>query len=320
LTVTPALMQAYIRAADKIARLAVGDPDAAAAMTKYNVPKVVNQMRHLEGTPFGTRGGTSNVHNFPADGDYTFAVELHYYYTGELIGSNLPESLQGQEIEISVDGERIAVFEIDPLQEESSAVMQSPPVAIKAGPRRVAAARATSRRRDDGWGRRGRRGSGRGRRSWRRCSRPRLRVGSLAKHPAVSLQVECSIAPLAVILEAGLSDDGRAVCAGGRIVGVEVVDGTVDLARDLGERGGAEQAKSRKLRGQHQHAGVVAEFRVTDAAVGRRHPELLHEAEGPTEKIDRSRGIPIDQHWRNTCRITGLGHFEPPVYALDALV
>ena len=140
LTVTPALMQAYIRAADKIARLAVGDPDAPAAMTKYDVPKVVNQMRHVEGTPFGTRGGTSNVHNFPADGEYTFAVELHYYYTGELIGSNLPESLQGQEIEVSVDGERVAVFTIDPLQEESSAVMQTPPVAIKAGPRRVAAA------------------------------------------------------------------------------------------------------------------------------------------------------------------------------------
>ena len=140
LTVTPALMQAYIRAADKIARLAVGDPHAPTAMTKYDVPKVVNQMRHVVGTPFGTRGGTSNVHNFPADGEYTFAVELHYYYTGELIGSNLPESLQGQQIEVSVDGERVAVFTIDPLQEESSAVMQTPPVAIKAGPRRVAAA------------------------------------------------------------------------------------------------------------------------------------------------------------------------------------
>ena len=40
----------------------------------------------------------------------------------------------------------------------------------------------------------------------------------------MSLQVECPVAPLAVILEAGLSDDGRAICAGGRIVGVEVVD------------------------------------------------------------------------------------------------
>lgn len=139
LTVTPALMQAYVRAADKIARIAVGDPEAPAVMTKYDVPKVVNQMRHVEGTPFGTRGGTAVVHNFPADGDYTFELELYYYYTGELMGANLPESLQGQEVEISVDGERIAVFEIDPTSEETHTVMKTHPVTIGAGPHRLAA-------------------------------------------------------------------------------------------------------------------------------------------------------------------------------------
>ena len=140
LTVTPALMQAYVRAADKIARQAVGDPQAPPVMAKFDVPKVVNQMRHVEGTPFGTRGGTATTFNFPADGDYTFALELHYYYTGELIGSNLPEPLQGQEIEVSVDGERVGLFTIDPLQEESSAVMVTSPVPVTAGPHRVAAA------------------------------------------------------------------------------------------------------------------------------------------------------------------------------------
>jgi len=140
LTVTPALMQAYIRAADKIARVAVGDRDAPPVMTKYDVPRVANQMRHVEGAPFGTRGGTAVVHNFPADGDYTFELELYYYYTGELMGANLPESLQGQEIEISVDGERIAVFEVDPLQEETSTVMKTDAVALTAGPHRLAAA------------------------------------------------------------------------------------------------------------------------------------------------------------------------------------
>ena len=140
LAVTPALMQAYVRAADKISRLAVGDTAAPAIMTKFNVPKVENQMKHVPGTPFGTRGGLGAVHNFPADGEYTFGIELHYYYTGELIGSNLPESLQGQQIEISVDGERVFVFTIDPLQEESSTVMVTSPITIQAGPRQVAAA------------------------------------------------------------------------------------------------------------------------------------------------------------------------------------
>lgn len=140
LTVNPALMQAYVRAADKIARLAVGDPQAPPVMVKYDVPKVLNQMRHVEGAPFGTRGGTSVIHNFPADGEYSFKLELYFYYTGELIGGNLPESLQGQELEVSVDGARVAVFKIDPLLEEPTGVMTTPPVKIKAGPRRLSAA------------------------------------------------------------------------------------------------------------------------------------------------------------------------------------
>lgn len=140
LTVNPALMQAYIRAADKVARQALGDPQAPPVMVKYDVPKVVNQMRHVEGAPFGTRGGTAVIHQFPADGEYTFQAELYYYYLGELIGGNLPESLQGQELEISVDGERVAAFTIDPLLEGNTGTLVTPPIAIKAGPRRLAAA------------------------------------------------------------------------------------------------------------------------------------------------------------------------------------
>jgi hypothetical protein len=140
LTINPALMQAYVRAADKIARLAVGDPQAPPVMTKYDVPKVVNQMRHVDGAPFGTRGGTSVIHNFPADGDYNFKLELYYYYLGELIGGNLPENLQGQELEVSIDGERVANFKIDPLIEEHSGILSTPPVHVKAGPRRLSAA------------------------------------------------------------------------------------------------------------------------------------------------------------------------------------
>jgi len=141
LTINPTLMQAYVRAADKIARLAVGDPETQAFQVKYDVPKVVNQMRHVDGAPFGTRGGTALVHTFPADGDYQFKLELWYYYLGELIGGNLPENLQGQELEVSIDGERVAAFKIDPLMEDTTTgIMVTPPIHIKAGPRRLAAA------------------------------------------------------------------------------------------------------------------------------------------------------------------------------------
>ena len=110
-------------------------------MVKYDVPKVVNQMRHVEGAPFGTRGGTAVVHNFPADGEYTFKLELYYYYLGELIGGNLPESLQGQELEISVDGERVAALHDRPAAgSKQGRWLTTPPIKIKAGPRRFAAA------------------------------------------------------------------------------------------------------------------------------------------------------------------------------------
>ena len=73
LTVKPALMQGYMRAAEQ------DQPRRRSATARRrrrwrstSVPKVVNQMRHVEGAPFGTRGGTAVVHHFPADGDYTF--------------------------------------------------------------------------------------------------------------------------------------------------------------------------------------------------------------------------------------------------------
>ncbi|MGE3277932.1 MAG: DUF1592 domain-containing protein [Vicinamibacterales bacterium] len=140
LTINPTLMQAYVRAADKVARLAMGDPQAPPVMAKYDVPKVVNQMRHVEGAPFGTRGGTAVVHQFPADGDYTFQAELYYYYLGELIGGNLPETLQGQVLEISIDGRRVASFTIDPLLEGNTGTLVTPAVHVTAGPHRLAAA------------------------------------------------------------------------------------------------------------------------------------------------------------------------------------
>ncbi len=140
LTINPGLMQAYVRAADKVARQALGDPTAPPVMTKYDVPKVVNQMRHIEGTPLGTRGGMAVTHQFPADGDYSFQNELYFYYLGELIGGNLPESLQGQELEISIDGARVAAFTIDPLYEGNAGPLTTPPVHVTAGPHRVAAA------------------------------------------------------------------------------------------------------------------------------------------------------------------------------------
>ena len=64
-TFSPTLMEGYLRAASQISRLAVGDRNATATSTTYKLGRTMSQMRHVEGTPIGTRGGTAITHVFP---------------------------------------------------------------------------------------------------------------------------------------------------------------------------------------------------------------------------------------------------------------
>jgi hypothetical protein len=136
LNVSPALMEGYIRAASKISREAVGDPDVAASTKTYHIPRVVNQLRHVEGAPFGTRGGLAVMHDFPADGDYVFRLSLYYDICGPLWGKSQGK---GQQIEVSVNGERVALLSIDPNSTFTDDLVTEP-VKITAGPKRVSAA------------------------------------------------------------------------------------------------------------------------------------------------------------------------------------
>jgi hypothetical protein len=138
LTLSASLMEGYMRAASKISRVAVGDQDASPSVATYKVPRTSSQMRHVEGAPFGTRGGTSVVHNFPAAGNYVFKMEFYPTPTGSLFGAKSPD----EKIEISINGERIALLDIDPRMSESrdGVQLQTEPIAVKAGPLRVSAA------------------------------------------------------------------------------------------------------------------------------------------------------------------------------------
>jgi mono/diheme cytochrome c family protein len=132
------LMESYLRAAAKVTALAIGDKEAAATETNYRVPKTASQLARVDGAPFGTRGGLSQLHNFPADGDYVFKVELHSNACGVLFGG--PN--QGEQVEISVDGERKAVMKIDPRMAETTTglSLKTAPMHITAGEHRVTAA------------------------------------------------------------------------------------------------------------------------------------------------------------------------------------
>ena len=136
LGLSPALMEGYIRAAGKISREAVGDPQALALTHTYSIPRVVSQMRHVDGTPMGTRGGMAVVHDFPADGEYTFKLGFYYSPTGPLFGVNQGK---GQQIEIAVNGERVALLDINPAMTLATDGIKTPPVKLRAGPQRISA-------------------------------------------------------------------------------------------------------------------------------------------------------------------------------------
>ena len=136
---SPALMEGYLRAAGRIATLALGDPSSTPTEATYKVPRTQSQMEHIEGAPVGTRGGVSLVHVFPADGEYSFRVMLHAIPTGQLYGS----IVRGEQIEISLNGQRVAVLDIDHRMSEEGVNgmnLQSPKVHVTAGPQRVSAA------------------------------------------------------------------------------------------------------------------------------------------------------------------------------------
>jgi hypothetical protein len=106
---SPTLLDGYLRAATKIASLAVGNRNATPGEVTYKIPRDESQLQHVDGAPWGTRGGISVVNIFPADGDYTFTALLHGVPTGELYGS----TTRGEKLEISIDGERVALLAID---------------------------------------------------------------------------------------------------------------------------------------------------------------------------------------------------------------
>src|SRR6266852_4820608 len=107
LTMSPALMEAYLSAAGKISRLAVGDVSAP-RQEVFDVPADTAQNPHIEWLPFGTRGGIKITHQFPADGDYTFRVKGVTGYFTRVLGQ-----IAGEQLEVTVDGEKVHQFDWD---------------------------------------------------------------------------------------------------------------------------------------------------------------------------------------------------------------
>jgi hypothetical protein len=96
LFVSPVVMERYIAAAQKIARLAVGDVRAPVMVNIHRLSEQLPQDERIDGLSFGTRGGLGLQTYLPLDAEYVVEVET---------AGTVPEP---QEIEVSVDGARVA--------------------------------------------------------------------------------------------------------------------------------------------------------------------------------------------------------------------
>ena len=75
-TLSPALVERYVSAAQKISRLAVGAPLKRPDGATFRVPADFTQEKHVPGLPIGTRGGVLLPYTFPRDGEYELEVRL----------------------------------------------------------------------------------------------------------------------------------------------------------------------------------------------------------------------------------------------------
>jgi len=107
LGISSTLVEAYVSAAGKISRLAIGEP-APAGLAVYRTPEDTSQDYHIEGLPFGTRGGMLVKHVFPSEGEYTITVT-------PIFGDNMSPagfgSVPCEKIEILLDGERVQLMD-----------------------------------------------------------------------------------------------------------------------------------------------------------------------------------------------------------------
>src|SRR5262249_31313251 len=56
---SPAVLEGYIRAGNKIIVDALGDAKASPTSVTFSISSTTNQLRHVDGAPLGTRGGVS---------------------------------------------------------------------------------------------------------------------------------------------------------------------------------------------------------------------------------------------------------------------
>jgi hypothetical protein len=122
LKVSQTLTERYLSVAGTVSRLALSEPPRNPEAVEVRLPPGLPQYDHIEGLPFGTRGGALIHHIVPASGEYDIRVTLQRASGGAISGLNEPHDM-----EISVDGVQVKLFNVKPLAQPG----RGPSVAAK---------------------------------------------------------------------------------------------------------------------------------------------------------------------------------------------
>jgi hypothetical protein len=136
---SPTLLERYLSAARKIARLAVGTPARAPGGETFNLPPDLTQEDAFDGLPLGTRGGKSLKYTFPVDAEYEFQIRLARDRNEHV------EGIAGQHaVELLIDGASVQRFTVKapPSGQDHNLVDKHLNLRIRvtAGPHTIAAA------------------------------------------------------------------------------------------------------------------------------------------------------------------------------------
>lgn len=104
---SPALVGAYVSAAAQISRRALGQ-ETEPKVAVYQAPPDYSQNRHVDGLPFGTRGGLRVQHYFPATGEYVFDWNPVRTNAGGIFGNT-----RGEKLQLSIDGQVVHTYDLD---------------------------------------------------------------------------------------------------------------------------------------------------------------------------------------------------------------
>jgi hypothetical protein len=133
LTVSPLLLERYLSAAEKIARLAVGNLAIEPDFTTHEIPKLlVQNSRMSEDLPLGSRGGIAVPYFFPVDGEYAIRIKLQRNVRDVIVGMAEPH-----ELDVRLDGERIKLFRVGGEQNGEPETETTEPDRYAAAPERA---------------------------------------------------------------------------------------------------------------------------------------------------------------------------------------